>query len=248
MDKVTDKESIICASCNHGFIPTRSDAQFCSSSCRQKAYRQKKPKAKTGLALRSELTPRQERFVEEYLVDRNATAAAVRAGYSKKSASQIASHLLVDVKVQENIRARGAAALAKIEVTEERTLQEVSAVGFSNIKDFLEWDKDRGLVVKDSKDIPDVLASAIESIEDQTLTTTNKDGTRTYTRHKLKVKLYPKLPALQLISEYIGLTDSMAPKVTVHLITGIDRTPLPLPEPEPEAVTVEAEPVVENPT
>ena len=59
--------------------------------------------------------------------------------------------------------------------------------------------------------------------------------------------MYPKLPALQLISEYQGLTDSMAPKVTVHLITGIDRTP-PAIDVTPEPVTVEAEAVVENPT
>jgi hypothetical protein len=118
-------------------------------------------------------------------------------------------------------------------------MQELAAVGFSNIKDYLEWDKDKGLIVKDSADIPDVLAAAIESIEEQTLESTNKDGSRIYIRTKRKIKLYPKLPALQLISEYQGLTDSMAPKLTVRLITGINRTPLPKPEP----VAVEAEPV-----
>lgn len=232
---VTDNKEIRCTTCERWFTPARSDAQYCSSACRQKAYRKSKPKANTELALRSELTPKQERFVQEYLVDRNATQAAIRAGYNEKSAHDQGSRLLKHIEVKEAIQARASTALAKLEVTEERTLQEVSAVGFSNIKDFLEWDQDRGLVVKDSKDIPDVLASAIESIEDQTLTTTNKDGSRTYTRHKLKVKLYPKLPALQLISEYIGLTDSLAPKVEIFIRTGIDRTPDP--------VDVEAEPV-----
>ena len=233
---VTDNKEINCATCNRGFVPTRSDAQYCSSGCRQKAYRKSKPKATSELTLRSELTPRQERFVEEYLVDRNATQAAIRAGYSERSAKNTGSRLLTLEGVKSAIRARGAAALARIEVTEERTLQEVAAVGFSNIKDFLEWDKDRGLIVKDSADIPDVLAAAIESVEDQVLTTTNKDGTRTYTRHKIKIKLYPKLPALQLISEYIGLTESMAPKIQVFIKTGIDRTPLPV-DVEAEAVT-----------
>ena len=42
----------------------------------------------------AKLTPKQERFVDEYLVDLNATAAAKRAGYSEKSASRIAIELL----------------------------------------------------------------------------------------------------------------------------------------------------------
>ena len=244
---VTDKEEINCATCNRSFIPARSDAQYCSSACRQKAYRQSKPKVNTGLDLTSKLTPKQELFVREYLVDRNATQAAIRAGYSEKSAHDQGSRLLKHVEVQAALRARGAEALARLEVTEERTMQELAAVAFSNIKDYLKWDKDGDLVVKDSADIPDALAAAIESVEEQVIESKNKDGSRSYIRTKRKIKLYPKLPALQLISEYQGLTDSMAPKVTVHLITGIDRTP-PAIDVTPVPVTVEAEAVVENPT
>ena len=45
------------------------------------------------------LNPKQARFVEEYLIDLNATAAAIRAGYSKKTAKQQASRLLTNVDV-----------------------------------------------------------------------------------------------------------------------------------------------------
>ena len=237
---VTDNKEIKCATCERGFIPTRSDAQYCSSACRQKAHRKNKPKVNTGLALRSELTPKQERFVEEYLVDRNATQAAIRAGYSEKSAHDQGSRLLRLVEVQETLRARGKAALARLEVTEDMVLQALAVIAFSNLGDYVEWDESAGsLVVRPSAQIPKHLMAAIESVEDQVITTTNKDGTRSYSRHKQKIKLHPKLPALQLLAEYLGLTDTMTPKVTVHLITGIDRTPLP--------VDVEAEPVVENP-
>jgi phage terminase small subunit len=51
----------------------------------------------------SELTPKQQRFVEEYLTDLNATKAAERAGYSKKTANPQASRLLANVNVQEAI-------------------------------------------------------------------------------------------------------------------------------------------------
>ncbi len=57
------------------------------------------------------------------------------------------------------------------------------------------------------------------------------------TRTKRKVKLYSKLDALGKLAEYLGLTDSMAPKVAVYIKTGIKRQ-----LPEPEAVTIEAEP------
>lgn len=49
------------------------------------------------------LTPKQKRFCEEYLIDLNATQAAIRAGYSPKTAEQTASRLLRNVKVQEYI-------------------------------------------------------------------------------------------------------------------------------------------------
>ncbi len=50
------------------------------------------------------LTDRQERFCEEYLVDLNATQAAIRAGYSRKTANQQGSRLLVNVGIQTEIQ------------------------------------------------------------------------------------------------------------------------------------------------
>lgn len=47
-----------------------------------------------------ELTPKQQRFVEEYLIDLNGTRAAIRAGYSAKTANQQAARLLANVNVQ----------------------------------------------------------------------------------------------------------------------------------------------------
>ena len=149
-----DNEEIRCATCNRGFIPKRSDAEYCSPACRQKAYRKNKPKATTELALTSKLTPRQERFVEEYASVPNGKAAAIAAGYSERSAGDQATRLLKHDGVQAALRARSAAALERLEVTEDMTLQALAAIGFSNIKNYLEWDKDGGLVVKDSRPGP----------------------------------------------------------------------------------------------
>ena len=53
----------------------------------------------------NKLTNRQKRFVEEYLIDLNARQAAIRAGYSPKTAQEQASRLLANVKVQTAISA-----------------------------------------------------------------------------------------------------------------------------------------------
>lgn len=63
-----------------------------------------------------QLTPRQARFVEEYLVDLNATQAAIRAGYSAATADQQASRLLANVKVARAIAAGKAERSAETKV------------------------------------------------------------------------------------------------------------------------------------
>lgn len=57
----------------------------------------------------SDLTPKQSRFIDEYMIDLNGTQAAIRAGYSKKTAEQQASRLLSNVKVQAEIAKRQSA-------------------------------------------------------------------------------------------------------------------------------------------
>jgi phage terminase small subunit len=56
------------------------------------------------MARNGELTLKQQRFVEAYLVDGNATQAAIRAGYSRKTAKQIGSYLLTCIDVQQALR------------------------------------------------------------------------------------------------------------------------------------------------
>ena len=81
------------------------------------------------------MTPEQERFVHEYLVDVNATQAAIRAGYSKKTAQEQSSRLLSNVMVSEAI-AKGMQALAeKTGVTAEKVIAELALIGFSNMLD-----------------------------------------------------------------------------------------------------------------
>lgn len=65
------------------------------------------------------LTDKQKRFVDEYLVDLNATAAARRAGYSESNADQIASRLVGKSQVKEAIAERQECLQARTEVTQD---------------------------------------------------------------------------------------------------------------------------------
>ena len=194
----------------------------------------------------TQLNPKQLRFIEEYAKEPNATQAAIKAGYSEKTAKNQGSRLLTHEGVKEALSARARGALERLEVTEDLTLEELAAIAFAKITDFVTWEEGGEMVVKSSSEIPPHLAAAIKSVEDRVTVSKNTVGSRIYETIKRKITFHPKLDALKLLAEYQGLTDTMTPRVTVHLITGIDRTPLPLPE--PEAVTVEAEPVVENPS
>jgi phage terminase small subunit len=74
------------------------------------------------------LTPKQEKFVQEYLIDLNATQAAIRAGYSKKTARQIATQHLSKLHIQEAV-ARHMAEIAKgLIAAQEEVLQYLTRV------------------------------------------------------------------------------------------------------------------------
>ena len=72
-----------------------------------------------------ELTPKQQRFVDEYLIDLNATQAAIRAGYSEKTAEQGAAQLLRNIKVLEQIRIAQAAKAKRNELDADEVLNDL---------------------------------------------------------------------------------------------------------------------------
>lgn len=85
------------------------------------------------------LTDKQQRFVEEYLVDLNATQAAIRAGYSAKTAGQQGERLLKNVEVQSAVSAAQQARSKRTNITADRVLQELAKIGFSDIRKAVQW-------------------------------------------------------------------------------------------------------------
>ncbi|MBF7685938.1 terminase small subunit [Acinetobacter sp. B10A] len=74
------------------------------------------------------LTPKQQRFVDEYLIDLNATQAAIRAGYSEKSADKIGSELLGKTRVSEAIQEAQNKRSERTEITQDYVLSNIKKV------------------------------------------------------------------------------------------------------------------------
>lgn len=86
-----------------------------------------------------ELTPKQVRFIEEYLVDLNGTQAAIRAGYSPDSATVQASKMLTLPKIQEALTAKQSKRAARLEVSVDRIEKELARIAFADMKRFAQW-------------------------------------------------------------------------------------------------------------
>lgn len=140
------------------------------------------------------LTPLQKRFAEEYLIDLNATEAAVRAGYSKRSAGALGHNLLqkpdVAALIQELMDARS----KRTEITADKVLQELARVAFSNMKDYAQWGT-FGVALHDSENLKEDAARCVAEVSQ----TTSKDG------GSIKFKLHDKVGALGKLGEHLKL-------------------------------------------
>jgi len=142
------------------------------------------------------LTPKQALFVAEYLIDANATRAAIAVGFSPASASVTGAKLIKNRKIAAIIAERQARSMAKLEVTEERVKQELAKLAFHDAgKLYDETGK-----LKPVYELDDMTRAAVVVVEvDETGTGRNM---RTVTK---KVKLADKRGALELLGKHLKM-------------------------------------------
>lgn len=148
------------------------------------------------------MTTRQLKFIEEYLVDFNATRAAISAGYSQKTARAQATRLLTNADVSVELTRRKTEMAESVQLTQKQVLDELLALGFSDVTDYLDILDASELQLKDLSALPKTLRKAISSIK------LGKNG--------LELKLYDKLRALELLGRYTGLFDNK-PDTTIQV-------------------------------
>lgn len=153
------------------------------------------------------LTDKQRRFVDEYLVDLNATQAAIRAGYSQKTAASIGEENLRKPDIAKAVQDAQAARAKRTEITQDMVLRELAKIGFSDIRKIVRWGKTElrvadaeedggtevhhGLALVSVDEIDDDTAAAISEISEG--------------REGLKVKLHDKKGALVDIGRHLGM-------------------------------------------
>jgi phage terminase small subunit len=160
------------------------------------------------------LAPMQRRFWEEYRVDFNGTQAAIRAGYSPKTARQYAVELLRNERGQEYLRLLMSEQQERTNITADCVLKELAHVGFSRITDVI--DIESGSI---KKKVPEKAKAAINSVQ-VTRRTIKEESTV-----DIKVRMHDKIRALEKLGTHLGLfNDLNAALATLHLFGDVDRT------------------------
>lgn len=144
------------------------------------------------------LAEKHRRFVAEYLKDLNATQAAIRAGYSEKTAKQQGSRLLTNADIASAVSAGQAKALERAELSATRVLEEMRRLAFVSVADLFDTDGNLLPIHK----LPREVASAVASVEVVKKNLAAGDG-QTDTVHKLKTWDKPK--ALDMLGKHFGL-------------------------------------------
>lgn len=153
------------------------------------------------------LNPRQARFVQEYVVDCNGTQAAIRAGYSRRGASQQASRLLANAKVQAALRAELAAATKRVHITQDMVLEEYRRLAFSDLRDVAKWGPGGSHPIP-SEEITDEAACAVQSVTCKVTSWESEKGAGENVT--TTVKMHDKLRALEVLARHTGLHESDA--------------------------------------
>lgn len=151
---------------------------------------------------------RQDLFVEEYLIDLNATQAAIRAGYSVKTANEQGSRLLANVSVQSKIARKMAERSKRTGINQDRVVLELARIAFVNPKDLI--DPFDASIRSGATD--DDLA-CIQSIKVKTM-----EGEKGSSIER-EVKLNDKMKALELLGKHLGMwNDKIDVNVAVPVV------------------------------
>lgn len=139
----------------------------------------------------AKLTKKQKLFIDEYLIDLNATQAAIRAGYSVESARDIGCENLTKPNIQQVIAERMAERSRRTGVNADRVVAELAKIAFVNAEDVIDAET---ATIKPNAAREDT--AAIQSVKVKTF---GEDGL------EREIKMADKLKALELLGRHLGM-------------------------------------------
>ena len=148
------------------------------------------------------LTKKQKTFVEEYLIDLNATQAAIRSGYSPSTANEQGARLLANVSVKASLEKALAERSKRTGINQDLVIRELCRIARVNIMDVL----DENCEIRPNATEDDL--ACIESMKVKT--SDNQFGSST----EREVKVASKLKALELLGKHLGMWND---KLNVNL-------------------------------
>ena len=140
------------------------------------------------------LTVKQAKFVSEYLVDLNARQAAIRAGYSKRSAAVIGHENLNKPYIASAIAVAVARREKRTEITQDRVLLEYARIAFADMDTYVTWGPG-GVTLNESSELPVGASAAVSEV---TESVTEKGNT-------VRFKLHDKQAALGMLAKHLGM-------------------------------------------
>ncbi len=165
----------------------------------------------------AKLTDKQTTFIDEYLVDLNGTQAAIRAGYSARTANRAAPGLLKNPAIQAAVSLRMKNREKRTMITQDRVLQEYARLGFFDPRKLF----DAQGVPKSITDLDDDTAAVLAGLEVMDIYTVSGDD-RVFVGYLKKYKLADKKGALDSIAKHLGMFKER------HEHTGKDGDPINL--------------------
>jgi len=159
------------------------------------------------------LTDKQRLFINEFLIDMNATQAAIRAGYSRKSAGIQAFKLLKNAYIQKHLCVELEKRMDRVGATAEEVIERLTWLAFSDIRDVLSWTGSQA-TLKPSHELTDREASSIKKV-------TIVENTMTHTTTTV-IEQHDQAKPLQTLARYHNLLQpkDQAPEeshVHIHL-------------------------------
>ena len=154
------------------------------------------------LARTQELTDKQMAFCREYVVDGNATQAAIRAGYSERTARQQGAENLTKPVIRAEIAKREAVLEERTGVKAEAVVRELALLGFANMADYMQVTSEGDPYIDLSKLTPDQAAALQEVTVDELV---EGRGQNKREVRRVRIKLADKRAALVDLGKHLGL-------------------------------------------